>query len=349
MCPAATETEAAAMDTSASASNKQPTATVEQASTSMSTSTSAALDAQTCTPAALAAYLIQQRFAGDAGQAAQFLQAAVQAAAAAGSSEGIVTPAPTSGPVDANENETVDAELDLGAALLAEPLVTSLLTPRAGKFSIQLYERGLVATHLKSPQLYTLVIPHDSVSHVVLFAKPEDCKTIQDNEKNNNKNNNKKQPKNPNAHLVLLKLKKPNNILFQKKLLDQVCFALSWTKATGPTGPKLTIQSGSTSSTSSAGEQEQVNVGVDGESPGWSEATSAWRTVLQQALAPSTVAQVHPNQASPFQSFSTPNTSSTTSGMPFVKCYHGVQDGVLYPLTEGLLFYKYVQLLLLLY
>jgi len=32
--------------------------------------------------------------------------------------------------------------------------------------------------------------------------------------------------------------------------------------------------------------------------------------------------------------------SHTTGGMPFVKCYQGVNDGALYPLKEGLLFFK---------
>ena len=34
------------------------------------------------------------------------------------------------------------------------------------------------------------------------------------------------------------------------------------------------------------------------------------------------------------------STSTTTSGMPFVKCHKGVQDGALYPMEEGLLFFK---------
>jgi hypothetical protein len=53
------------------------------------------------------------------------------------------------------------------------------------------------------------------------------------------------------------------------------------------------------------------------------------------------VAQVQPgSKSSPFQSHETPDQSTTTGGMPFVNCYHGVQDGILYPLEEGLLFYK---------
>jgi hypothetical protein len=41
-----------------------------------------------------------------------------------------------------------------------------------------------------------------------------------------------------------------------------------------------------------------------------------------------------------FSSHKEGNTSSTTAGMPFVKCYRGVQDGHLFPLQEGLLFFK---------
>jgi hypothetical protein len=41
-----------------------------------------------------------------------------------------------------------------------------------------------------------------------------------------------------------------------------------------------------------------------------------------------------------FSSHQEGNTSSTTAGMPFVKCYRGVQDGHLFPLQEGLLFFK---------
>mmetsp|Transcript_25970 Transcript_25970/g.39321 ORF Transcript_25970/g.39321 Transcript_25970/m.39321 type:complete len:431 (+) Transcript_25970:70-1362(+) len=41
-----------------------------------------------------------------------------------------------------------------------------------------------------------------------------------------------------------------------------------------------------------------------------------------------------------FKSHDEGNTSTTTAGMPFVTCYKGVQDGHLYPLEDGLLFFK---------
>ena len=39
-----------------------------------------------------------------------------------------------------------------------------------------------------------------------------------------------------------------------------------------------------------------------------------------------------------FTSFVDPRQSTTTAGLPFVSCYHGTRDGVLYPLEQGLLF-----------
>lgn len=41
-----------------------------------------------------------------------------------------------------------------------------------------------------------------------------------------------------------------------------------------------------------------------------------------------------------FEMFKEGNTSTTTGGMPFVQCYYGVKDGVLFPMKEGLLFFK---------
>jgi hypothetical protein len=41
-----------------------------------------------------------------------------------------------------------------------------------------------------------------------------------------------------------------------------------------------------------------------------------------------------------FRSHSEEGTSTTTAGMPFVSCYHGINDGVIFPLSQGLLFVK---------
>lgn len=253
------------------------------------------LDLQGCSASALAQRLLLNRFGGNVSLSVEFFQQAI-----ASISSTTITP-----PEDVGNS---DASIEFRTPLLTTPLETSLLNPRGGKCSIQLYDNGyLVATSLKTPSVQ-LIVPALGVSHLILFAKAEDYKLT----------NAKKLP---NAHLVLLKLHKDANVSFQSKPVpDQICFSLSWVKGIGPTGP-------SESTT------------------GWQEATRSWRQLLEQCLGgphnPNLIScQVQSGPSSPFLSHSTPDQSTTTGGMPFVKCYHGVQDGVLYPMEEGLLFYK---------
>ena len=69
----------------------------------------------------------------------------------------------------------------------------------------------------------------------------------------------------------------------------------------------------------------------------------SWSTaLLEQALQldQTQVATVGTNSTNKFRSHNEGNTSTTSGGMPFVRCYRGVHDGVLYPMREGLVFYK---------
>jgi hypothetical protein len=107
-------------------------------------------------------------------------------------------------------------------------------------------------------------------------------------------------------------------VIFQNKPVSQICIQLPWEKTQGALGP-----SNETSLTE--------------------DATSSWLQLLTQSLGSSqTVVSrvVRQKGGNSFSSFQMADTSTTTAGMPFVKCYHGVQDGVLYPLEEGLLFFK---------
>eukprot|EP00977_Amphora_coffeiformis_P020717 scaffold8447_cov186-Amphora_coffeaeformis.AAC.6 len=56
------------------------------------------------------------------------------------------------------------------------------------------------------------------------------------------------------------------------------------------------------------------------------------------------MAQLHHPEAAPqsaFKSYQADRVSTTCGGMPFVTCYHGTKDGVLFPLADGgLLFHK---------
>lgn len=290
-------------------------------------SSSSSLDIQQCSASALASHLLQERFAGKTEQTVAFLQQAIESIQQSAE--------PITAASSANSDKAPAVEL--GNPLLATPLETSLLNPRGGKCSIQLHDNGyLVATPLKTPSTQ-LIIPATAVSHMILFAKPEEYKILRDTTTST------KKKQLPNAHLVLLKLHESSGVTFQNKPVSQVCFALSWVKGTGPTSPQLVGQELDSSDNTA----------------GWQEATMAWKGILETCLGGShnqnlvvTHVQATTNTTNtnttdiPFVSASSPDQSTTTGGMPFVKCYHGVQDGVLFPLREGLLFYKYVYMIL---
>lgn len=271
----------------------------------------------TCSAPNLSTHLLENRFAEEPSAAVEFLHTAWKSAIQKVNNDG------------ADEDNDPAFENFQTTLLLSKPLETSLLSPRMGKVSIQLGD-GFLAEKLQSSsssnsllsqQPQRLFLPRGSVSNLIVFPKPEDCKLIANNKKSDKQ-------RNPKAHLVLLKLKEP--IKFGKKETDQVCFQLPWDKKDGPTGPVLDDSS---------------------EYKDWNEATNAWRRILVKAFksdneenegGPPTmvVSQVRPTHAKPFMSHLDNSSSTTTSGMPFIKCNHGVEDGVLYPLEQGLLFFK---------
>lgn len=113
------------------------------------------------------------------------------------------------------------------------------------------------------------------------------------------------------GNMVLLCLDSISTLLFNDKALPQVCFQLP------------------------------------NKSP---NDTTSWIDLfcLSLSLSKKQVASVQnpksrdENKRHAFKSHDEGTTSSTTASMPFVQCYHGVKDGVLYPMQEGLLFFKYV-------
>jgi hypothetical protein len=338
------------------------------------------LDLQDCSAATLARYLCHERFQGDIPTSTAFLHEALKELEQLSNDDSTKknTVAPilpiscsssltpprttTTPPRTSGGGGVLPSPHQLGKQLLTQPLETSVLYPRAGKCSIQLYENGyLIATPLNNNKKQTgsssddvvpLVIPPKAVSHMILFAKPEDYKTMA----NNAATASSKKASLPGAPLVLLKLRTapaksnkeeeeenmdhPVVVTFQDKPIkdQQVCFALSWVKGIGPTGPTGQV--------------------------GWTEAIEAWRQTLEQCLGHSTLTTCHvppkamrgsggggtppstgstaTGAAAVFSSYQLSSQSSTTGGMPFVTCYHGVQDGVLFPMREGLFFYKYV-------
>lgn len=87
------------------------------------------------------------------------------------------------------------------------------------------------------------------------------------------------------------------------------------------------------------------------ESPLKDDTSTSWLQVLCSSLSLNAKTQVaivqNPKNLKDrsryaFKSHDEGTTSSTTAGMPYVQCYYGVKDGVLYPMQEGLLFFKCV-------
>ena len=140
-----------------------------------------------------------------------------------------------------------------------------------------------------------------SIRHFIVFPKPEDCRI---------------KGKTSVSDMVLLVL--TDNVSYKNKKVQQLCF--------------------------------QLPVGTPSWKNGCSskedDATASWVRLLATSLHFSTnaVIRVHnprtTNKVNAFCSHLDNSTSTTVSGMPFVSCYHGVNDGVLFPLETGLLFFK---------
>ena len=215
---------------------------------------------------------------------------------------------------------------NLGAPLHTTPVELSLTNPR-GKFHITFHQEGVHASTIKNPQ--TLVIPKGAIRNVIVFPKPTDCQFISSSSKkaaispmvllcfhDNDDDDNDEQP----------------SVTFEDKPLSQICFSLP---ATLDETLNTALEHASASSANS------------------SHVEDAWIQLLSHSLQIPTT-QIfriaNPNTSSEpklkgswtFKSYQEANTSSTAGNLPFVKTYYGVQDGCLFPMEQGLLFFKYV-------
>jgi Histone chaperone Rttp106-like len=261
-------------------------------------------DLQTCSAKDLATALISSRGKEDA---VQILQQATKLAEQQQDDD-----------ASSEEHQDATAVVELGDALLSQPVEMSFVAPRLGKFQVRLHQHGLVAVKATdaTQQQQQVVIESSNISHVLVFPKPEDCKIMTQPHLSA-----EAKQKKLNGCLVFLQL--AEEMVIQKKSVAQLCFALPSDKKTGPVGPSVETE------------------------PEEDDPTTQWCRLLKQSLVSSdnnnnnnktAFARIQPGFG--FKSFQPDNTSTTSGGMPFVKCYMGVNDGVLYPLEEGLLFFK---------
>mmetsp|Transcript_15867 Transcript_15867/g.19353 ORF Transcript_15867/g.19353 Transcript_15867/m.19353 type:complete len:487 (-) Transcript_15867:2897-4357(-) len=208
-------------------------------------------------------------------------------------------------------------------------MIISGTTPRS-KFTLTLYENGMILTNNKNEEV---TITSEDVEHVIIFPKREDCLKV---------------PKKPKAatdgaaaqgyevlipgSMVLLVLTE-TGVTFRQKQLSQICFQLPQHHSDTITEPD---------SNGDINDKDMRNLIVDSFEEQWSE-------LLKKRLKVKNISRIYNPKvhnlkrikAFTFQSDEGgANTSIMQGGMPFVKCYSGVNDGVVYPMKEGLLFFK---------
>ena len=186
----------------------------------------------------------------------------------------------------------------------------SCTNPR-GKFTLQLHENGIILTNPKKPE-EIIPIPNASAENIIWFRKMEEYKKL--------KTPSGKKPL-P-GHMILICFESDKMVMFRNKELSQVCFQLpSYLQDDSENKEQMFSEEQWWDGLGTAlygGGDKMIRVGAKMDIPS--------RRITSDSFT--------------FQSEGAPGSSSTTEGMPYVGCYHGLNDGVLYPIQDGLLFFK---------
>ncbi|KAL7519276.1 hypothetical protein ACHAWX_004063 [Stephanocyclus meneghinianus] len=200
----------------------------------------------------------------------------------------------------------------------------SCTNPR-GKFLLQLHQNGIVLANPKKVE-EQIAICSSQVENIIWFRKEEEYKKLKQQQTSGKANS--KSFMVP-GHMVLICLKSSEDsdyvkVKFRNKGVNQVCLQLPAYLIEGDSGEK---------------EKERFT-----EKEWWAGLNRAMCSdndrmirVLAKMDQPSYTTD---SDCFTFQSEGTSGSSTTTEGMPYVSCYHGLNDGALYPLREGLLFFK---------
>lgn len=279
----------------------------------------------TATPKALIDYLLENRFKENAAETAQFLLQAMDQL-------------PDLEKISAellNQVEDEDSELPADEGLgeiqkLPSPtngedtteISISATTPRT-KLTLCAHENGIIFT---SPKDEKIVLNPDAVSHIVFFPKREDCL---------------KKPKRTKdgQHIVipgsqvLIILKSCETVKFRNKKLTQICLQL----------PQHFSERVELSDTPPPSEEQLLHACIEHFEEKIVETFTSslqLKNRLYRVYNPKfhNIKQI---SSYAFQSDDGGANKSIMQGqMPYLKCYHGVNDGVIYPMEEGLLFFK---------
>lgn len=206
----------------------------------------------------------------------------------------------------------------------------SCINPR-GKFLLNLNNNQCALANPKTPQ-EQIHFSATNIEHIVWFRKPEDYKKLRQLSSGggNGKGNAKDLP----GHMVLICL--GDGIMFRNKALKQVCFQL----------PSYPHPSATTASADDVTEKSGNNKQLLTEKYWWNEFS---KTLLANTTKGGII-RVHATMDKPelnsgknnfvFRSEGESGRTTTTESMPYVGCYQGFNDGALFPLSEGLLFFK---------
>jgi hypothetical protein len=282
------------------------------------------IDLLTCQPDELASWLTTHRFQNNAMDVASFL---LTCTAALPNAEEISAHLMGGGEedeeaTDEQEESKDDTTNDNGDDVtsttsnnnLGEPIASfssqevSCINPR-GKFVLSLHSNGIMLTNPKKDE-EQITIPKAAVEHAVWFRKPEDYKSL----KQLKEGSKKPIP----GHMILVCLE--DGITFRNKAIQQICLQLP----SYPAGEADSNEEDWYTGLSSALLAEnrsitRVLAKMDNQS---SSKTKNGEFMFQAGLGASG------------------STSTTTASFPYVGCNRGFNNGALFPLREGLLFFK---------
>ena len=283
------------------------------------------IDLLTCQPDELASWLNNHRFQNNAMEVASFLLTCTSSLPNAEdisaqlmgndapSKEETKEEEPNRGDYNDEDASTFKENNNLGeASTTISSHEVSCINPR-GRFNMSLHSNGI---KLKNPKKNEeeIIITKESVENVVWFRKPEDYKSL----KQVKEGSKKPIP----GHIVLICLGGDHDIIFRKKAIKQICLQLpSYPAPSMETDEDTNAQDWNNGLKSSLLSEDKVMTRVLSTVDAPSSNSKGGYTFKAGVGGPG-------------------NTSTTTAGMPFVGCNRGFNNGALFPLREGLLFFK---------
>jgi hypothetical protein len=259
-----------------------------------------------CDPLMLSSYLLHHRFNGDAMATANFLLDATSTLPNAESLSARLLGSTTTNEEDEKINGVATAVS--ADATIAFADFGCALAPECSVSMTQPRGKFTMTVHengihfVNSKNQVVSILP-DSVEYLVMFPKPEDCRATTS------------KPSGGDMVLLTTFAKNDSVVSFNDKALPQVCFQMAKEPPSHDETTWLDLLW-----TSLSLEKHQVAIVAN---PKFNSTRTR-------------------NGVYSFKSHDEGTTSSTTAGMPYVQCYHGVKDGVLFPMEQGLLFFKYV-------